>query len=68
VDGGLELPMKAVQARLEHSTTIPTADTHPHLLERVDDGSELTAGGQKLIGICDIAPEAIDISMTEDGF
>jgi hypothetical protein len=68
VDGGLELPMKVVQARLGHSTTILTADTHRHLFECVDDGSALAAGGQKLFGICDIAPEAIDILTTEDGF
>jgi integrase len=43
VDGGLELPLKVVQARLGHSSIQMTADTYGHLFPRGDDGAELAA-------------------------
>ena len=43
VDGGLELPLKLVQARLGHASIQMTADTYGHLFPRGDDGSELAA-------------------------
>jgi integrase len=43
VDGGLELPLKVVQARLGHASIQMTADTYGHLFPRADDGSELAA-------------------------
>jgi integrase len=43
VDGGLELPLKIVQARLGHASIQMTADTYGHLFPRGDDGSELAA-------------------------
>lgn len=43
IDGGLELPLKLVQARLGHASIQMTADTYGHLFPRVDDGSELAA-------------------------
>jgi integrase len=43
VDGGLELPLKMVQARLGHATIQMTADIYGHLFPRNDDGSELAA-------------------------
>jgi integrase len=42
-DGGLELPLKIVQARLGHATIAMTADTYGHLFPRGDDGAELAA-------------------------
>jgi integrase len=42
-DGGLELPLKVVQARLGHATIAMTADTYGHLFPRLDDGAELAA-------------------------
>jgi integrase len=41
--GGLELPLKVVQARLGHASIQMTADTYGHLFPRGDDGSELAA-------------------------
>jgi integrase len=41
VDGGLELPLKVVQARLGHSSIQMTADTYGHLFPRGDDGAEM---------------------------
>ena len=41
VDGGLELPLKVVQARLGHASIQMTADTYGHLFPRTDDGAEL---------------------------
>jgi integrase len=41
VDGGLELPLKLVQARLGHASIQMTADTYGHLFPRGDDGAEL---------------------------
>ena len=43
VDGGLELPLKLVQARLGHASIKMTADTYGHLFPRSDDGAELAA-------------------------
>jgi integrase len=43
VDGGLELPLKLVQARLGHATITLTADRYGHLFPRGDDGDELAA-------------------------
>jgi integrase len=43
VDGGLELPLKVVQARLGHSTIQLTADCYGHLFPRGDDSAELAA-------------------------
>jgi integrase len=42
-DGGLELPLKLVQARLGHATIQMTADRYGHLFPRGDDGAELAA-------------------------
>jgi integrase len=42
-DGGLELPLKVVQARLGHASIGMTADTYGHLFPRGDDGVELAA-------------------------
>jgi integrase len=41
VDGGLELPLKLVQARLGHASIQLTADRYGHLFPRGDDGAEL---------------------------
>jgi integrase len=43
VDGGLELPLKVVQARLGHASIQMTADRYDHLFPRGDDGAELAA-------------------------
>jgi integrase len=43
VDGGLELPLKMVQARLGHASIQMTADTYGHLFPRSDDGAEQAA-------------------------
>jgi integrase len=50
IDGGLELPLKLVQARLGHSTIQMTADTYGHLFPRGDDGAELAAAEQAFLG------------------
>jgi integrase len=50
VDGGLELPLKLVQARLGHATLSVTCDTYAHLFPSQDDGSELAAAEQRLLG------------------
>jgi integrase len=41
VDGGLELPLKVVQARLGHASIQMTADVYGHLFPRGDNGAEL---------------------------
>jgi integrase len=46
VDGGLELPLKVVQARLGHASIQMTADVYGHLFPRSDDGAELAAAEQ----------------------
>jgi hypothetical protein len=43
VDGGLELPLKVVQARMGHSSIQITADRYGHLFPRGDDSAELAA-------------------------
>jgi integrase len=50
VDGGLELPLKVVQARLGHASIQMTADTYGHLFPRGDDGSELAAAERAFLG------------------
>ena len=50
VDGGLELPLKLVQARLGHATITLTADRYGHLFPRGDDGAELAAAEQVFLG------------------
>ena len=47
-DGGLELPIKAVQQRLGHSSIVITSDVYGHLFPRTDDGREL-ADAEKLL-------------------
>jgi integrase len=47
-DGGLELPMKEVQARLGHSSIVMTSDVYGHLFPRTDHGSEM-AEAEKLL-------------------
>ena len=42
-DGGLELPLKVVQARLGHAGIQMTADVYGHLFPRGDDGAVLAA-------------------------
>ena len=42
-DGGLELPLKVVQARLGHASIQITADRYGHLFPRGDDSAELAA-------------------------
>jgi integrase len=49
-DGGLELPLKLVQARMGHAAISMTADTYGHLFPRGDDGSELAAAERLLHG------------------
>ena len=49
VDGGLELPLKVVQARLGHASIQMTADTYGHLFPRSDDGAELAAAEQAFL-------------------
>jgi integrase len=51
IDGGLELPLKLVQARLGHASITMTADCYGHLFPRGDDGAELDAAAQALLGI-----------------
>src|SRR5262249_31055974 len=41
VDGGLELPLKVVQARLGHASIKLTADTYGHLFPRGNDEAEM---------------------------
>ena len=50
VDGGLELPLKVVQARLGHASIQMTADIYGHLFPRGDDGSELAAAEKAFLG------------------
>jgi integrase len=49
-DGGLELPIKVVQSRLGHASIQMTADIYGHLFPRGDDGAELAAAEQALLG------------------
>jgi integrase len=50
VDGGLELPLKVVQARLGHASIQMTADTYGHLFPSTDNGSELAAAEKAFLG------------------
>jgi integrase len=50
VDGGLELPLKVVQARLGHATITLTADRYGHLFPHGDDGAELAAAELAFLG------------------
>ena len=50
VDGGLELPLKLVQARMGHASIQMTADTYGHLFPRGDDGAELAAAERAFLG------------------
>jgi integrase len=50
VDGGLELPLKVVQARLGHASIQMTADRYGHLFPRGDDGAELAAAEKAFLG------------------
>jgi integrase len=50
VDGGLELPLKLVQARLGHASIQMTADRYGHLFPSTDDGVELAAAEKALLG------------------
>jgi integrase len=47
-DGGLELPLKEVQARLRHATLAMTADTYGHLFPRVDHTAEMAEAERAL--------------------
>jgi integrase len=49
-DGGLELPLKVVQARLGHASIQITADRYGHLFPSTDDGSELAAAEKAFMG------------------
>jgi integrase len=49
-DGGLELPLKVVQARLGHASIQMTADAYGHLFPRSDDGAELAAAEKAFLG------------------
>ena len=49
VDGGLELPLKLVQARLGHASIQMTADRYGHLFPSGDDGSELAAAEKAIL-------------------
>ena len=48
-DGGLELPLKVVQARLGHASIQMTADRYGHLFPSTDDGAELAAAEKVLL-------------------
>jgi integrase len=50
VDGGLELPLKVVQARMGHSSIQITADRYGHLFPRGDDSAELAAAEKMFLG------------------
>jgi integrase len=50
VDGGLELPLKLVQARLGHASVQMTADRYGHLFPSGDDGGELAAAEKAFLG------------------
>jgi integrase len=49
-DGGLELPIKVVQARLGHASIQMTADRYGHLFPRGDDGAEMAAAEEAFLG------------------
>jgi integrase len=47
-DGGLELPLKVVQARLGHASISMTADRYSHLFPNNDTGAELATAERAL--------------------
>jgi integrase len=49
-DGGLELPLEVVQARMGHSSIQITADRYRHLFPRGDDSAELAAAEKAFLG------------------
>jgi integrase len=49
-DGGLELPLKVVQARLGHASIQMTADRYGHLFPRGDDSAEMAAAEKAFLG------------------
>jgi integrase len=49
VDGGLELPLKVVQARMGHAKIAMTADVYGHLFPRGDDSAELAAAEKSFL-------------------
>jgi integrase len=49
-DGGLELPLKVVQARLGHASIQMTADRYGHLFPPGDDSAELAAAEKAFLG------------------
>jgi integrase len=49
-DGGLELPLKVVQARLGHASIQMTADRYGHLFPRGNDRAELAAAEDAFLG------------------
>jgi integrase len=51
VDGGLELPLKIVQARLGHSSIVITSDVYGHLFPSTDDGKEMAAAADALFAV-----------------
>jgi integrase len=48
-DGGLELPLKVVSARLGHASIQITADRYGHLFPSQDDGTEMAAAERMLV-------------------
>jgi integrase len=50
IDGGLELPLKVVQARMGHASITMTADCYGHLFPRGDDRAELAAAEKAFLG------------------
>jgi integrase len=51
IDGGLELPAKAVQARLGHSSITVTFDTYGHLFPIADEAEALAAAETALMAV-----------------
>ena len=49
-DGGLEMPLKTLQARLGHATLAMTADTYGHLFPRGDSTHEMAKAQRLLLG------------------
>ena len=49
IDGGLELPLKVVSARLGHASIQMTADRYGHLFPSGDDGAELAAAEKAIL-------------------
>jgi integrase len=49
-DGGLELPLKLIQARLGHASIQMTADRYGHLFPHGDDRAELAAAEKAFLG------------------